>query len=126
MIKYKFIKEDVLKLGESDYLLIAESPYELLSQMFEGNESVEEIDEIIENIEKVQSDQLEEYWFGNETGFLGIAIMDDNDDPQNWPKGAYIYDQYSEQPETHKFVLPIEDILQILKDYKKFIVDNKQ
>jgi len=123
-MKYKFVKEDVLNTGRPDFLVIVDKPYHLLSFMIEGDESIEEIEEMIENLQKVQNDEQEEYWFGNQTGFLGVAIMTDKNDPENWPKGVYVFDQFDENPITHKFRVDIEEVIKLLEDFKKFVEEN--
>lgn len=113
MLKYKFKIAENLKKP----IVIIESPYEFIGQIDSGNfdQSPNNIQMNIDALIAVQKGEKEEHIIANESGFL--AIYDDKED------GVYIFDQFDDS-EKPMYIVPIQEIINLLQDFKKFIEEN--
>lgn len=123
MLKYNFRIHTDSRGGQEIYVSVKE-PYTFLSQISDGMypRAIEEFDEIINGLILVQKAEKEEYIFGNQSGFLAIAGLEDEE--QEIEEGVYIYDQFGDDSENPLYIIPIEEIIILLKDFKTFIEEN--
>ncbi|NBL66085.1 hypothetical protein GV828_12840 [Flavobacterium sp. NST-5] len=123
MLKYKF---EIIKNSKgSNYRNISvEKPYILVGQIGDGNfdQSPQNIQMNIDALIAVQKGEKEEHIIANESGFLAIAGLEDKE--QEIEEGVYIYDQFGDDSENPLYIVPIEDIIKLLQDFKKFVEDN--
>ncbi|WP_208103186.1 hypothetical protein [Flavobacterium ichthyis] len=70
----------------------------------------------------VQKGEKEEHIIANESGFLAIAGLEDKE--QEIEEGVYIYDQFGDDSENPLYIVPVEEIIKLLQDFKKFVEDN--
>ncbi len=118
MLKYKFYKsipfqDDFIVLG-----VIVEPPHVFMSQIFEGNETSSKIQDIINGVKRVKNKEDDDFFFRNESGFL--ADMDTEEE------GVFIFDEFSEDPTKELLVVSFDEMLKLLEDYKKFLIENKR
>ena len=116
MLKYNF-RIHIDSKGNKDKLVFFEKPYELVGQIFDGNfdQSPQNIQMNTDALISVQNGEIEEHIIANESGFL--AIFDDKDD------GVYIFDQFDDS-ENPLYIVPVEEIIKLLQDFKKFVKEN--
>lgn len=125
MIEYKF-SNSTTKNGSTYNVVAVAPPHDYLSLIFEGNELPERIQEIIDGITRVKNKEVEDFYFGNDTGFSAVATQANPDNKSEPDEGVYIYDGYGEEPEKALFIVPLEEILQLLEDFLKFLEENKK
>lgn len=121
MIKYKFYNTST-KHNSTYNLIKVEEPYDFMSQMFEGNESSEDIARIINGIQKVKSGKQEDYSFGNQGGFDAYVLKADPTDLKHPEGGVAIIDFFG--PEELLYVIPFQEMLKILEEFKAFLIEN--
>ena len=112
---------------ESTYNLVqVKAPYEYLSQIFEGSEKSTYIEELIEKLYKVKNGEIEQFYFGNDTGFSAVAAQADPEDETEGEEGVYIYDSYGNDREKALYVIPINDIIKLMEDFRDFLKKHKR
>jgi hypothetical protein len=107
MIKYKIYKI------ENHNRINVETPYEFLGDIFMGNETPTYIQKMINGIRRVKNKEEEDFYFRNEAGFF--ADMDTEDD------GVYIFDEFSKDPTKELFIIPFDEMIKLLEDFKEFL-----
>ena len=112
MIKYKFYKS---KPSDREYYLLSvEKPYDYLGYFTIGHSwNSDEIQKLIDGIKKVKNKEEDDFFFRTQSGFL--ADMDTEDD------GVYIFDEFSKDPTKELFIIPFDDVIKLLEDFKEFI-----
>jgi len=121
MVKYKCYK---WKPFDKEYLLMKfDKPYSFLSRIFEGNETSNYITEIIEGVKKAKSSQLDDYGFGNQSGFQAIALRPDPTDSTLPNGGVDIYDMHGKD-ENAILTISLDEMLEILENFKDFLIEN--
>ena len=127
-LQYKFYKWDAFKNANIDYKVKVEEPFHYLSLIFEGNETSEYLTSIIEGVERVIKGETEEgYSIENQSGFIGHAFTPDGTE-EDYPKGGFqVFDLFTldENGDTKElFIISLEDILKLLKEFKEFLIEN--
>lgn len=127
-MKYKFIKENVLVSGKDDYSVLVEKPYEYLSMIFEGRETSDYVQTLVNGIESVIDGNPDvSYGIENQQGFMGYAFAADPTE-EEYPEGGFqVFDFFTldEEGDTKlMFVITLEEILKLLKDFQQFLKDN--
>lgn len=124
MIKYKFITWKAFEDSKVSLYVSVEKPYEFLGDIFMGNESSNEIQELIDNVTKVKNAEEEMYSFGNQSGFDAVAHQPDSADTEI-PNGCVdIYDAFG--GEDPVLTITLEEMLQLLIDFKSYLVKNNR
>ena len=123
MLKYNF-RIHIDSKGNKDKLVFFEKPYELVGQIFDGNfdQSPQNIQMNTDALISVQKGEKEEHIIANESGFLAIAGLEDKE--QEIEEGVYIYDQFGDDLENPLYIVPIDEIIKLLQDFKKFVEEN--
>lgn len=123
MLKYKF-KVITSNKGSSYRNISVENPYVLIGQIGDGNfdQSPQNIQMNIDALIAVQNGEKEEHIIANESGFLAIAGLEDKE--QEIEEGVYIYDQFGDDSENPLYIVPIDEIIKLLQDFKKFVEEN--
>ena len=124
-MEYKFFNSKT-KYNSTYNLVQVKTPHDYLSMIFEGNESLGKIQKLIDEITKVKNGELEDFYFGNDNGFSAVAAQANPDDKTEGEEGVYIYDAFGKEPETALFIVPLDDMLKLLKEFKEFLGDNKR
>ncbi|WP_404984348.1 hypothetical protein ACI513_12160 [Chryseobacterium sp. M5] len=123
MVKYKCYK---WKPFDKEFLLMKfDKPYSFLSRIFEGNETSDYIIAIIEGVKKTKNLQLDDYGFGNQSGFQAIALKPDPADPTLPNGGVDIYDMHGND-ENAILTISLDEMLEILESFKKFLTENRK
>lgn len=127
-VKYKFYKWDAFENANIDYKVKVEEPYHYLSLIFEGNEKNEYLTSIIQGVEGVIQGEIEKgYSIENQSGFIGHAFEPDETE-EDYPEGGFqVFDSFTldENGDTKElFIIPLEDILKLLKEFKEFLIEN--
>jgi hypothetical protein len=121
MLKYKIYKID------NDIRVSVEEPYSYLGYFSISKSWLStEIQQLIDEITKVKNGEIKDYYFGNDTGFSAVAAQANPDDETEGEEGVYVYDGFGKEPETALFVIPLDDMLNLLKEFKEFLVENKR
>jgi len=94
--------------------------------IFEGSERSEKIQQLIDAITKVKNGEEVDFYFGNDSGFSAVASQATPDDETEGKEGVYIYDAYGKDPEKALFVIPLDDMLKLLEDFKEFLKKSKR
>ncbi|MBC8756928.1 hypothetical protein H2O64_19810 [Kordia sp. YSTF-M3] len=128
MLEYKFYKWTP---STKEYLKVRlEEPYDYLSMIFEGNETSNQIQNHIENIIKViNGNPTTSYSIENQSGFIGYAFAADPSETE-YPEGGFqVFDFFTldEKGDTKElFIIPLEEILNLLSGFKSFLKQNKK
>lgn len=123
MLKYIFKKIESHK-NKLRVDVIVEEPYVFIGQIDSGNfdQSPHNIQMNIDALKAVQKGEKKEHIIANESGFLAIAGLEDKE--QEIQEGVYIYDQFGDDSENPLYIVPIEEIIRLLQDFKKFVEEN--
>jgi len=121
MLEYKFYKV------ENEIKVSVEEPYSFLGYLSVSKSWLSiEIQKLIDEITKVKNGEVEDFYFGNESGFSAVAAQANPDDETEGEEGVYIYDAFGKEPETALFIVPLDDMLKLLKEFKEFLGENKR
>lgn len=123
MLKYTFKKlESITNKLRVDVLV--DEPYVFVGQIDSGNfdQSPQNIQMNIDALIAVQNGEREEHIIANESGFLAIAGLEDKE--QEIEEGVYIYDQFGDDSENPLYIVPIDEIIKLLQDFKKVVEEN--
>ena len=110
-IKYKIYK------SEDNFRISVEKPYDFLGYFTIGkNWNINEIEKLINGIKKCKNKEDDDFFFRTQSGFL--ADMDTEDD------GVYIFDEFSKDPTKELFIIPFDEMIKLLEDFKGFLEQN--
>jgi hypothetical protein len=125
MIEYIFKKEDVLKSGIFDYFIVVKKPYELLGDCIDSDRTSQYVGEIIDGLTKVSTGENPDYSWQSQSGvliFVGGYDASITEDPEG---GCYIYSLFDDD-ENPKFKISISEMIQMLTEFKEFLIKNKR
>lgn len=112
-------KKNILDFGSlgtsTSYELYLEEPYDYLSLLSADEQSSILINKYIQGINAVVNNTSTFYTFGNQSGIL---INVDS-------TGCHVFDEYDDEyRDTEMYCVPQADMLQLLTDYRDFLVAN--
>ena len=123
MLQYKFHNSKTKHGGEYNIIAV-ESPYEYVSQLVEGNESSDYISDLLDHIKQVESGELQQGSIENQTGFM-VYLFAPNPNGSEPDGGADIYYGLSNQePLEPIYRIPLNDLIQLLEEFRDFLKEN--
>lgn len=96
--------------------IIVNNPFEYLSYLPTGYQDSTKVQILIDGIYRVKNGEEEDFYFRNEAGFLADMDVDE--------PGVYIFDEFSEDPTKELFIIPFDEMIKLLEDYKAFLIEN--
>ncbi|MCB0516260.1 MAG: hypothetical protein R2798_11885 [Chitinophagales bacterium] len=116
MLKYNFNKWQPFSDYREILQVSVEEPYSFLGDFSIGYQNSAKIQLVIDGITRVMNNEEEDFFFRNDAGFFAEI---DTSEPN-----VYIFDEFSEDPTKELFTVPYQEMLQLLEDFKAFLIEN--
>ncbi len=118
MLNYSFYKIDSNLRAKFDSNNI------FMSNVFTGNETSLYIQTLIDNTENVKKSNIDSYYFANDFGFEAEILKPDSSNI-SFPNGSVnIYDTFGGDEPV--LIISLDDILQLLSDFKRYLLENNR